>query len=87
MPKVRNPEFLLWKTPIQNLGAIGSVVSELLSVKDRLVGSGRAGPGQIFFVDFESLWPKMKIKPENSVKFRILIFATVEGNNLTVVRL
>ena len=44
---MRNPEFLLSKTSMQNLSAIGQVVSELLSVKDRLVGSGRARPGRV----------------------------------------
>ena len=60
------------------------------------VGPGRVGPGRVgsgrvgskfFFVDFESLWPEMKLEPENFVKIRIFIFATVEVDNLTVVRL
>ena len=86
MWKLRNLEFLLWKTSIQNLSAIGIVVSELLSVKDRLVGAGRVG-SKFFFVDFESKWPEMKNKPQNPEKFRILNFGTLEVDNLTTVRL
>ena len=76
---------------MQNLSAIGPVVSELLSVKDRLAGPGRVGPGRvgskIFFVDFDSKWPEMKNKPQNPEKFRILNFGTLEVDNLTTVRL
>ena len=51
---MRNQEFLLLKTSMQNLSAIGPVVSELLSVKDRLAGPGRAGSGRVknFFCRF-----------------------------------
>ena len=40
---MRNQEFLPLKTSMQNLSAIGPVVSELLSVKKR---HGRAGSGR-----------------------------------------
>ena len=41
---MRNQEFLPLKTSMQNLSAIGPVVSELLSVKKR---HGRVGPGRV----------------------------------------
>ena len=46
---------------MQNLNAIGPVVSELLSVKDRLVGPGRAGPGRAGSPRISILYAKTNI--------------------------